>query len=186
MAIHKHVTNLSGLNNKHDGDDWAASENNLLVNGVIELQNIVDDLVEDESDADEYVEEAPFTGDDYVRNNGQWVAFTSSGVLQIVDVESGTSAITAELGKYYNVAGTTASLAITLPSVSSSERGVKGCVFSIVTGSSPNVAIGSANSSHISYPKGYKIEANTAYEINCIFNGIKWAVSYIEFEDESD
>lgn len=174
MAIHKHVTNLSGLNNKHDGDDWAASENNLLVNGVMELQNIVDDLVEDESDADDYVEEAPQDGKQYARQDGYWEEVAT--YLIIVPVAVGASSLAAQVGNYYLFGGEVGTLTITLPTLLSQTK-VKGCVLSITTGASPDISITAAAS--ISWFDGWEgFAANTSYEINAIYNGQRWVLSH--------
>ncbi len=97
--------------------------------------------------------------------------------VEIVSVESGTTAITTAVGKYYSVAGSVGILAITLPSASDTSH-LQSVVISLTAGSSPNVSFISADSAAISYFRGYEILANTSYEINCLFNGTKWIIGY--------
>jgi hypothetical protein len=95
-------------------------------------------------------------------------------------VASGTSAITAETDKYYKVAGDVTTLAITLPTIESSETSVKEVAFSFTTANNPNVTFGTADSNaQIKFYDGFLIASFNAYEVKCIYNGTKWIVSEI-------
>lgn len=133
--------------------------------------------------ADTAVQEAPEDHKQYAREDGQWVEVQASGGggLTIVEVASGTSAITAEVDKYYKVAGDVTTLAITLPTIASTETSVKEVAFSFTTGNNPNVTFGTADANaQIKYYDGFLIASFNAYEVKCVYNGTKWIVSEIK------
>lgn len=129
------------------------------------------------------LQDAPSDGQQYARKDGEWVEVEASGgggSLAIVEVASGTSAITAETDKYYKVAGDVTTLAVTLPTIATSETSVKEVAFSFTTGSNPNVTFGTADSNaQIKYYDGFLIASFNAYEVKCVYNGTKWIVSEI-------
>lgn len=97
------------------------------------------------------------------------------GALE-TEAASGAS-LTAALGKYYDFAAAVGTLAITLPAVSAGS-GVGGIMAHFTTGASPAVTIASADNADVDYYEGFAIEASTEYELNFLFNGTKWIVSY--------
>ena len=98
-------------------------------------------------------------------------------ITPIEAVASGTTAITAQVNKYYEVAGEVGTLAITLPTPTDLTK-VSMVVVHLTAGTTPNVVIGSEAT--IDYSAAYDISANKEYEINCLFNGDKWIVADME------
>jgi len=94
---------------------------------------------------------------------------------------SGTS-LTAQIGKYYRSTSSTNTLSITLPTMNSSATKVEGFIIRLNMGSTPAITFTSAGSQTIKYLDGYKIEASKLYEINCIWNGVAWMISYGYFK----
>ena len=80
-------------------------------------------------------------------------------------------------GIYYRFDSAVGTLAITLPQINDTTR-LHTIVLSFTTGSSPNVTFTTVDGKAISYFDGFSIDANTSYEINAIFNGVKWIVAY--------
>jgi len=97
--------------------------------------------------------------------------------MAIVAVSSGTTALNAELNKYYRFDSNVGTLGITLPSVSGVTE-LKGIVFSFTTGSTPAVTFTSTGGVSIDYQTDYTINASIQYEINAIYNGSKWIIAY--------
>lgn len=97
--------------------------------------------------------------------------------IPIVQVASGTTAITAAVNTYYEVAGEVGALAITLPTPTDLTN-VSMVVIHLTAGTTPNVVIGSTET--IDYSSAYDISASKEYEINCLFNGDKWVVADME------
>lgn len=109
--------------------------------------------------------------------------------LTIESVASGATAITAEKGKYYTIGGTVGTLTITLPYTASATK-IDGLLVYFKTASSGvNISIVSAtsgaNSNTVVLPKGLEFEADTIYELSCVFNGA-WVVGYAIFEEQSN
>lgn len=92
---------------------------------------------------------------------------------------SGTS-LTAELGKYYIFDSAVNTLSVTLPEVDDSTY-IEGIILSFGTGANPNVSF--TASDPIYAQRGYGVESNRIYEINIIFNGVKWILSSIEINE---
>ena len=92
-------------------------------------------------------------------------------------VSAGSSALSAAANTYYKFSSNVGTLTVTLPSVSDNTK-VTTVVLSFTTGSSPNVTLTASGGATISYFADYAIEANTSYEINCLWNGQKWIVAY--------
>jgi len=95
----------------------------------------------------------------------------------VENVASGTTAISAELKKYYNIAGDVGTLAITLPAVTNNTK-LQGLMVAMATGTTPNVTITASGGATVSYFEDYSIEASTEYELNFVWNGSKWIVAY--------
>lgn len=98
-------------------------------------------------------------------------------ITPIVPVASGTTAITAAVNTYYEVAGEVGTLAIILPTPTDLTK-VSMVVVHLTAGTNPNVVIGSTAT--IDYSAAYDLSASKEYEINCLFNGDKWIVADME------
>jgi len=101
--------------------------------------------------------------------------------MPIVSVPSGTTQLTVEPDKYYSIAGSVGTLAVTLPDLSGATK-LQSVMLSFTAGSSPDVTFKAAGSAAISYFSGYAIEAGKNYELNLLFNGTKWIVAYGVYE----
>lgn len=97
----------------------------------------------------------------------------------VITSASGTS-LSAEVGKYYYFSSNVSSLTITLPTVTGTQA--KGFIVGFATGSIPSVTISSAEVTAISFADGYNIEGNTRYELNFLWNGSYWSLSYVKLE----
>lgn len=116
----------------------------------------------------------------YLREDGTWAVPDISGnedKMTVEAVASGTTTLNAELNKYYRFDYNVGTLGITLPSVSGVTE-LKSIVFSFTTGSTPAVTFTSTGGVSIDYQAYYSIIANTKYEINVLYNGSKWVISY--------
>lgn len=92
--------------------------------------------------------------------------------MEIV-VVSGTI-LNAEKNKYYRYDLEVNTLTVTLPNITD-ETSLQAVVLCFTTGSNPNVTFVSSNKS-IMYFENYKLEAGKAYELNCMYNGLKWII----------
>lgn len=81
----------------------------------------------------------------------------------------------AETNRYYRFDEVVNTLAIELPSIGETSV-LKAIVLSFTTGDSPQVII--TADKEVSYFEGYSIQPNTTYELNLMFNGLKWIVAY--------
>lgn len=97
--------------------------------------------------------------------------------MQIEAVASGTTTLSAEINKYYDIAGSVGTLAVTLPQITGATT-VSSLVLNFTTSSTPNVTLTAAGGATIAYYDGYAIEASKSYELNCMWNGTKWVVAY--------
>ena len=93
----------------------------------------------------------------------------------VVNVASGTASVNAQVGKYYSIAGNVGTLAITLPTITTTNK-LQSLMLSFETSDSPSVTITAG--AEITYFEDYYIQPNTKYEINMIWNGTKWIVAY--------
>lgn len=98
----------------------------------------------------------------------------------IVDVESGTTTLSANVGNYYNIAGSVGTLSIALPTITGATT-VSGLALSFTTDSTTNVTFSAGGSATIAYSSGYQIEGGKSYELECKWNGEKWLVTYNTF-----
>ena len=96
--------------------------------------------------------------------------------FEIVNVSSGTSAITAEIGKCYNISGAE-TLSITLPTPTGNH--VQNVMFFIQTGSVPQITFTSTGNTIYTYV-GFSIDPVSKYEINALWNGSAWIIAEIE------
>lgn len=98
--------------------------------------------------------------------------------VTVVNVASGTSSITAEAGKYYNIAGTVGTLDVTLPTPTDTSK-VLSIGFFLTTGAAiPSVSFGTSPATTVYYYDGWGLEAATTYEINALYNGSNWVLAY--------
>lgn len=116
----------------------------------------------------------PITGEEpvdyYTKEEVSEMVSTKANSMTIQSA-SGTT-LTAEDNTYYRFDEVVDTLNITLPTVSS-----KGTVIlNFTTGFTPAITIQS--SQPVSYFSGYSIYPNTTYELNIMFNGLKWIVAY--------
>lgn len=96
----------------------------------------------------------------------------------IVQVASGTTAINAQVNKYYEVAGTVSSLTVTLPTPTANTE-VTMVVLHLTVGASPTILVTSVNEV-VKFSAAYSVVANKEYELSCLYNGSKWIVSSME------
>lgn len=95
--------------------------------------------------------------------------------VDIVSV-SGES-LNAEVNRYYRFDSPVNTLAVTLPNIPEEENPrLKALVLSFTTGDAPQVTI--SGNAEVDYFDGYSIDANKTYELNIMFNGVKWIVAY--------
>lgn len=157
--------------------------NNLIINKMTKTE--YDNLTAEQKAANELflVEEAidvsPGLGStNPVMSGGVYTALQGKEDRSVIIVpESGTTAIHGILGSYYRFDEVVNTLTITLPTVSDTTK-IQGIIFFFTTGSTPAITITTANSAAISYFEGYIINPGVTYELNAIFNGLKWIISY--------
>lgn len=90
--------------------------------------------------------------------------------------------ITVYANNCYTITSAVNTFNIVLGAVDAADGFVKSSSLFIKTGATPNIAISSADSKTIAYYSGFSWEANTEYELNFLFNGDKWIVSYAIIE----
>lgn len=88
-----------------------------------------------------------------------------------------TTALSAQLNKYYIASSAVESLTITLPAISNLTK-TKSIMFNLTTGSDPNVQFVSADNKVVGFYEGLIMNPSTEYEFNALFNGVKWIVTY--------
>ena len=125
------------------------------------------------------LQDAPSDGKQYARKDGAWTEVEASGgggSLAIVEVEAGTTAITAEADTYYKVAGQTTNLAVTLPTMDDSTKTAR-CKFLFTTANNPSVTFGTSQTgASITYFDGYQITGGYAYIVDAEWAGGVWQV----------
>ena len=103
---------------------------------------------------------------------------------EIVAVESGTTSLTAQFGKCYNIGGTVNTFTVILPAVNGSR--ITGFVINMTTGSTPNITITPTadeltnTTPNVLYADTLSIDANNTYELNFLWNGAAWIVAGIK------
>lgn len=88
-----------------------------------------------------------------------------------------TTALSAQLNKYYIASSAVESLTITLPAISNLTK-TKSIMFNLTTGDNPNIQFVSADNKAIGIYEGLFITPSTEYEFNALFNGVKWIVTH--------
>lgn len=135
------------------------------------------------------------TGDGYVARMTKefpLATFTTAGVMSAADkakldsledtsveiVPSSGDSIEVEPNKYYRFDEEVNNLHITLKEVTDTAKVVSSEIL-FTTGNTPSITIESENSTtEVNYFSGYSIEPDTTYELNIMFNGVKWIVAY--------
>lgn len=97
--------------------------------------------------------------------------------MTIQNVASGTSTLSAEVGKYY-VLNNVNTLDITLPVPN--DGYVHNIVFYIIAGAAPQITI--TSTATIKYQEDYIIDANNIYEVSALYNGVAWVIAYMAIE----
>lgn len=116
---------------------------------------------------------------DYVTSSALSTALAGKeDITPIEAVASGTTAITAEVNKYYEVAGTVSSLTVTLPTPTANTE-VTMVVVHLTIGNNPLIVVTSVNEV-VKFSAAYSVVANKEYELSCLYNGSKWIVSSME------
>lgn len=100
--------------------------------------------------------------------------------MAIVETDS-SDTIQAEVGKCYTFSQDVNTLAISLPAPTEKRR-IGNIMMYFKTGATPAVTITSEET--LLYQDGYKIDANTRYELNCLFNGKEWVVAAMKIGEE--
>ena len=91
-------------------------------------------------------------------------------------IQSSSTTLTAEVGKYYRFDVPVGTLTITLPTMTDTTT-VKTIVFYLTAGSTPAVTFTSTHS--IYYADGFEIKSGKTYEVNAAWNGLAWIVASI-------
>ena len=149
--------------------------NGLVINKLTKAQY---DTIQNPSETELYLVEEDI---DTIPTSGSKNPVTSGGVynelqdkenkVEIV-VASGTT-LSAQVGKYYRFDTEVGTLAVTLPTPTDTTH-LSNVILFLTTGSTPAITFTSAN---VLYQDGYEIEAETTYEINCLFNGSNWVIA---------
>lgn len=169
MSYTTQTISLVGMDNKVENNGTTTAGRL----SALELNDIIDAIIEAQDN---------ITALDTVVSSGRH--------MTIVEPESNTTAINAEVGKYYLFSDTITNLSIVLPTISSTTE-IKSCIFCFTTGSTVSVTIGTQDSSAYVYKfEGFEIKPNTTYEINCIYNNHNWIVAHgiidMTLEESSD
>lgn len=88
-----------------------------------------------------------------------------------------TTALSAQLNKYYIASSAVENLTITLPAISNLTK-TRSIMFNLTTGSNPNIQFVSADSKAIGFYEGLIMTPSTEYEFNALFNGVKWIITH--------
>lgn len=97
----------------------------------------------------------------------------SSSNMEVV-AASGTT-LNVDTGKYYRFDSAVNSLAITLPSQTASTV-AKAVIIYFTAGNSANITITAADGKSVVYFDNYDISPGHTYELNCMYNGVKWII----------
>lgn len=149
--------------------------NGLVINKLTKAQY---DAIQNPSETELYlVEESidttPTSGsDNLVTSGGVYSALQDKENKVEIVAASGTT-LSAQVGKYYRFDTEVGTLDVTLPTPTDTTH-LSNAIFFLTTGSTPAITFTSAN---VLYQDGYEIEAETTYEINCLFNGTSWVIA---------
>jgi hypothetical protein len=122
---------------------------------------------------EESIDTTPTSGSDNLVTSGGVYSALQDKENKIDIVAASGTALTAQVGKYYRFDAEVGTLAVTLPTPTDTTH-LSNVILFLTTGSTPAITITSAN---VLYQDGYEIEAETTYEINCLFNGANWVIA---------
>lgn len=91
-------------------------------------------------------------------------------------VQANGTTLSAISNKYYRFDEPIEELTITLPTIEDTTK-VQSFVVFFTTGDTPAITI-TSESNEVAYLSGYSIVPNTTYELNIMFNGLKWIVAH--------
>ena len=103
---------------------------------------------------------------------------TKENKVEIVAASETT--LSAQVGKYYRFDAEVGTLAVTLPTPTDTTH-LSNVILFLTTGSTPAITF----TPNVLYQDGYKIEAETTYEINCLFNGTNWVIAAMKIGGEA-
>lgn len=112
-------------------------------------------------------------GNVYTKTEVDRKASDKENKMAIVETDI-SSTIQAEVGKCYTFSQRVNTLAISLPAPTEKTH-ISNIMMYFKTGATPDVTITSEET--LLYQDGYEIDANTRYELNCLFNGKEWVVA---------
>lgn len=119
-------------------------------------------------------------GNVYTKTEVDGIAGDKESKMEIVETGI-SSTIQAEVGKCYIFSQRVDTLAISLPAPTEKTR-ISNIMMYFKTGATPAVTITSEET--LLYQDGYEIDANTRYELNCLFNGREWVVAAMKIGEE--
>lgn len=101
--------------------------------------------------------------------------------MNVVNIVSGTASVNAQVGKHYifdkDGGRPLNTFTLYLPVITSTDI-VQNILFSFWTSSAPSLTITPPDGVDVVYMKGYSIQPNENYELNIMWNGLKWIVAY--------
>lgn len=92
------------------------------------------------------------------------------------DITLPITSLSCDPDKYYRIDVPVNDLSILLPPLGNTTT-TKRILISFTTGDTPDIDIESPPGTDVDYFEGYEIQANTEYEVNCLYNGKKWIVA---------
>ena len=102
--------------------------------------------------------------------------------LTRLEVEtSSSSTLTASFGKYYTFSTSSDTFTITLPDVTNVTIGNILFWLSTGSGSSQSITWTPNNNESVYEIADYDLEASSTYEVNALWNGSCWCVTYTKF-----
>lgn len=102
---------------------------------------------------------------------------TKADNVEIV-AASGTT-LEAEINKMYVFSSTVTTLAITLPTIASSNTYAQALSIFLTTGTSPDITFSAATGIDVGYLGEFELEDATSYEFNALWNGTMWVVGFV-------
>ena len=114
---------------------------------------------------------------DYDTEWGEGGGVDKEDLMSIVSVPAGTTALSAEVGKYYAFADAVETMGVVLP-VPIDVTKVRTIVFFMTIGTTPTITFSS--DIPIYYHDGFELAAGKTYEINALFNGSVWVIASVE------
>ena len=197
-STHKFVTaqEKQAWNNK---SDFSGSYNDLSDKPTIPAAQIQSDWNQTDSSAKDFIKNKPtipvvptnvsaFTNDAGYLTKHQDIS-GKEDVATIVTPANATDAtlpintLTTEVGKYYRIDVAVDTLVVILPAMTDLTT-VRTVVIYLTAGTTPAVTISAADRKDVYYQDGFKIEADSTYEINALFNGAAWIVAAVQINVE--